>query len=139
MTLDSLFASIAVEHIMLAVSALLLLGVLASRAADRMIDGIDLAPVLFGGAALPERPFFFYRGEQLAACRLGTFKLHFITQEGFASSPPMRHDPPLLFDLGRDPGERFDVAAEHPDVVARIHAAVHAHEAAMQTGAPQFD
>ena len=27
------------------------------------------------------------------------------------------HDPPLLYHLGDDPGERFDVAEDHPDVL----------------------
>jgi arylsulfatase A len=106
---------------------------------DRAIDGIDLAPALFRGAPLPERPFFYYRGEELAACRLGSFKLHYSTQDGFSPLPPERHDPPWLFDLGHDPGERVDVAAEHPEAVARIEAAVSAHRAAMKAGAPQFD
>jgi arylsulfatase A len=107
--------------------------------ADRAIDGIDLASVLFNDQALPERPFFYYRGDQLAACRLDRFKLHFSTQDGFSPLPPQRHEPPLLFDLGRDPGEHADVAAAHADVVARIEEAVRAHRAALKAGAPQFD
>jgi arylsulfatase A len=106
---------------------------------DREIDGIDLAPALFHGERLPERPFFYYRGDELAACRLGEFKLHYSTQNGFSPLPPERHDPPLLFDLGRDPGERLDVAAAHPDVVARIEAAVEAHRSATRAGTAQFD
>lgn len=86
-----------------------------------------------------ERPFFYYRGDQLAACRLGWFKLHFSTQDGYSPSAPEQHDPPWLFDLGRDPGERFDVAAAHPDVVERIPAAARTHRATMRMGAPQFD
>jgi arylsulfatase A-like enzyme len=111
----------------------------AALPSERPIDGMDLAPVLFGGAALPERPFFYYRSDTLAACRLGVFKLHFSTQNGFSPTPPARHDPPWLFDLGRDPGEQVEVAAQHPDVVERILAAVHAHQTAMQAGRPQFD
>jgi arylsulfatase A len=116
-------------------------GALAGAAvpADRAIDGIDLAPALFHDQPLPERAFFYYRGDQLAACRLGRFKLHFSTQDGFSPLPPERHDPPLLFDLGRDPGEHVDVASAHPDVVARIEAAVRAHQAAVKAGPPQFD
>ncbi|HBO42442.1 MAG TPA: hypothetical protein DD670_00580, partial [Planctomycetaceae bacterium] len=30
------------------------------------------------------------------------------------------HTPPLLFHLGHDPSEKQNIAAEHPDVVARI-------------------
>ncbi len=74
---------------------------------DRAIDGIDLAPVLFQDQPLPERPFFYYRGDELAACRLGRFKLHFSTQDGFSSLAPEPHDPPLLFDLGGTPGSAW--------------------------------
>jgi uncharacterized protein len=37
-------------------------------------------------------------------------------------APRTPHDPPLLYDLHADPGERFDVAAAHPDAVARTGA-----------------
>jgi len=106
---------------------------------DRVIDGIDISGSLFRGDAIPERPFFYYRGSELAACRLGNFKLHYSTQNGFSPLPPERHDPPWLFDLARDPGETTEVGAEHPDVVARIEAAVAKHKAAMRMAPPQFD
>ena len=35
------------------------------------LDGVDLAPLLFERKSLPPRPFFYYRGDQLFACRLG--------------------------------------------------------------------
>jgi arylsulfatase A len=107
--------------------------------ADRPIDGLDLAPVLFRNDSLPERPFFYYRGAELAACRLGSFKLHYSTQTGYSGIPPEKHDPPWLFDLARDPGETTDVADRHPAVVARIEAAVRAHRDALKMGPPQFD
>jgi len=106
---------------------------------DRVIDGIDLGPTLFEGKPLPERPFFYYNNANLTACRLGRFKLHYTTHEGYSKTPPVRHDPPLLFDLGRDPAEQLDVAAAHPEIVARIEAAVREHKAAMKMGIPQLN
>ena len=103
-----------------------------------VLDGIDLAPLLFEGHGLPERPFFYYSGAQLAACRLGEWKAHFHSQVGFG--PPesrQKHDPPLLFHLGRDPSEKRDVAGQHPEVVAAIRAAVEAHRAGVVPGEPQ--
>jgi hypothetical protein len=35
-------------------------------------------------------------------------------------------------DLKRDPGERFDVAKEYPDVVARLRARLKAFEASLR-------
>ncbi len=49
-------------------TALVLAG--ASLPKDVVFDGVDLAPLLFESRPLPERPFFYYRGDQLFACRL---------------------------------------------------------------------
>ena len=102
------------------------------------LDGTDLTPLLFGSKPLPERPFFYYRGDQLFACRLGEWKAHFQTQNGYGQPKPEPHDPPLLFHLGRDASERRDVAAQHADVLARINEAVTAHKAGVLPGAPQL-
>src|SRR5258708_3193426 len=50
---------------------------------DRIIDGLDLAPVLFKNAASPRRVFFYYRGAQLQAVRNSAFKAHLITRSGY--------------------------------------------------------
>jgi arylsulfatase A len=105
---------------------------------DRPIDGIDLSGVLFAGKSLPERPFYFYRKDQLAACRLGNFKLHFFTQNGYGQPKPDVHEPPLLFDLAQDPGENFNIAAQHPQEVEKIRAAIAAHREKLVVGQPQF-
>jgi arylsulfatase A-like enzyme len=117
-------------------TALALAGIPAP--AEIAIDGRDLAPLLFAGKSLPPRPFFIYRGDQLFACRLGDWKAHFRTQTGYGEPKPESHDPPLLFHLPRDPSERFNVAAEHADVLAKIRAAVDKHQAAVVPGIPQL-
>ncbi|MES2694958.1 MAG: sulfatase, partial [Verrucomicrobiota bacterium] len=104
---------------------------------DRPIDGTDLAPV-FAGKPLPDRPFFYYRKDQLAAVRLGNFKLHFFTQNGYGQPKPDLHEPPLLFDLARDPGEKFNLATENPQVIAQIQAAIATHREKLVIGKPQF-
>lgn len=106
---------------------------------DREIDGIDLAPVIFQEGRLDERPFFYYRGSQLAACRLGKYKAHFSTQTGYSGIPPEEHTPPLLFDLEFDPGETTEIGANHPEVIARIEAVVAAHKVGTRLAPPQFD
>jgi arylsulfatase A-like enzyme len=106
---------------------------------DRPIDGRDLSPLLLRSEALPESPFFYYRGPRLAACRLGDWKAHFFTQGGYGGEPATDRDPPLLYHLGLDPGEQRDVAAAHPEVVARIRAAVAEHQAGMVMAPSQLD
>jgi hypothetical protein len=89
-------------------------------------------PHLAAGTPLPERAYMFYRGTELFACRLGDWKAHFRTQGGYGQPKPDAHEPPLLFRLPHDPSEKYNVAAEHPDVLARIAAAVTAHRATVQ-------
>jgi len=102
------------------------------------LDGTDLAPLLFESRSLPERPFFYYRGDQLFACRLGEWKAHFRTQNGYGQQKADVHDPPLLFHLGRDSSEKRNVATDHAQVLADIQQAVRTHQAGLVAGAPQL-
>jgi arylsulfatase A-like enzyme len=102
------------------------------------LDGIDLSPLLFDSRPLPQRPFFYYRGNQLFACRLGEWKAHFITQGGYNQPKPDQQEPPVLFHLGRDPSEKRNVAATHPVVLDQIETAVKAHQSRIQPGLPQL-
>jgi arylsulfatase A len=102
------------------------------------IDGIDLSPLLLKGHPLPDRPFFYYRGRELFAARLGPWKAHFRTQDGYGQPQLAEHQPPLLFHLGRDPSEKRNVAAAQPDVVAQIQRVVDAHREQLTPGPPQL-
>ncbi len=99
---------------------------------DRVIDGLDMAPILFGNGHSQRDVFFYYRGTQLYAARKGTLKAHFITRSGYGSDQPVTREPPLLFDVDSDPGERFNVATNHPAVLAEIARAVEAHRATVK-------
>ena len=110
----------------------------APRPEGRVLDGRDLAPVLFRQQTLPPHPFFYYRGETLMAVRLREWKIHFQTQSGYGEPKARSHEPPLLFNLGTDPGERYDVAAEYPALVAELSAAAAAHTAAMVVAPTQL-
>jgi arylsulfatase A-like enzyme len=76
---------------------------------DRVIDGRDITPLLRGraGAKSPHEAFFYYQKDQLKAVRSGGWKLHTSGQ---------------LYDLVADIGERKNVAAQNPQVVARLTA-----------------
>jgi arylsulfatase A-like enzyme len=84
----------------------------------------DLSGVLLRGEASP-RTRWFYSGHTLAF-RSGNYKIHLSTKarstnpETRKRAPVARHDPPLLFDLESDPGEQTNIAAERPEIVARL-------------------
>jgi arylsulfatase A-like enzyme len=101
----------------------------AAVPADRVIDGVDLTPILFGAGPSHHEFFCYYRGTQLYALRKGSFKAHFITRSAYGSDAPVSHNPPLLFDLGHDAGEQFNVAASHPDLLADVAKEVERHRA----------
>lgn len=88
---------------------------------DRAIDGLDIRPALLGKGPSPREVMFFYRDDELYAVRQGPYKAHFLTAASDDRSvKAVAHEPPLLFHLGHDPSEQFDVAARHPEVIARI-------------------
>ncbi len=72
--------------------------------------------------------------------REGNYKAHFITSGAYDDGElRTTHNPPLLFDLTTDAGEHFDVAAEHPDVVADLLAIAEAHRRTVEPTEPLFD
>ena len=104
---------------------------------DRVIDGVDLAPVL-AGRTMPERPFFYYRKNRLFACRLGDYKVHFFTQTGYGQPKPDAQEPPQLYQLSHDVSERFNIAAQNSEVIEKIRAAIATHREKLVPGKPQF-
>jgi len=104
----------------------------AAPPADRILDGYDLGGVLLRGERSPRQDVFFYRGPRIYAVRHGAFKAHFFTRSEYGADPEVAHDPPLLYDLDQDPGEKYDVAARHPDVIAAIRALASAHARTVQ-------
>jgi len=105
---------------------------------DRVLDGYDLRPVLAGAGRSPRDTVFYYRGVQLYTVRKGPYKAHFITRSAYVKDQPVAHDPPLLYHLGHDPAEKFDIAKEHPDVLAEIREIVERHRRTLVPGENQL-
>jgi len=82
--------------------------------AGRVIDGQDIRAFLEGKGPSPDEWFFYYNsGGRLEGVRDRRWKLHL-------TFPEKAEPAAALFDLSVDPSERWDVAAEHPDVVSRL-------------------
>ena len=105
---------------------------------DRELDGRDLSDTLLKGAPSPRQTMFYYRGQTLFAARKGPWKLHLLTQAAYGQPKPEAHNPPLLYHLEKDPSERFDVAAQHPEVVAELQREMEAHRAGVKPAASQL-
>jgi len=108
---------------------------------DRIYDGYDMSPFMFGTGASVRDIVWFYRGTEVYAVRKGNYKAHFITQleygtktAHFITRPESDveidrkfHDTPLLFNLAVDPSERYNVAEDHPEIIAGIKKALEEH------------
>jgi len=96
----------------------------AQRPQDRPLDGINLMPAL-EGRETPERTIYFYWNQHMCAVRHGKWKLHFRYYDHSSGKYMVEENwvvpgQPLLFDLEVDPGERFDLASDRPEVVSRL-------------------
>ena len=78
-------------------------------ASDKPLDGISLKPLLVSStAAAPERMIFSHWAGRVSV-RTQRFRLDHTGK---------------LYDLAQDPGQDHDVSSQHPDVTARLSAAV---------------
>lgn len=106
---------------------------------DRIVDGINLTPVLVGEGDSPRDEMLFYRGATLYAARKGNFKAHYIIEGAYGQFEGRTVlETPLLFNLSKDPGEKHDVADEHPEVLAEIKEMVERHKQNLVKGKDQL-
>ena len=99
---------------------------------DRILDGHDLSRVLLRGEPSPREDVFYYRGPKLYALRHGPYKAHFFTKSEYGSDAEKAHDPPLLYDLDQDPGEKYEIGARHPEAIAAIRRIAAEHARTLQ-------
>lgn len=89
------------------------------------IDGRDLSPLLLGQSETsPHEAYFLYNVHRLEAVRSGPWKLALGPQIENLGDEHFPADAfslaPRLYNLDTDIAEQTDVAARHPDVVARL-------------------
>ncbi|HXE11715.1 MAG TPA: sulfatase [Bryobacteraceae bacterium] len=105
------------------------------------LAGIDIWPMLTGKAAAIERPpLLYFNLWNLQCARWMNWKLHVARYNTAPYVPAPREGVqnyilphPELYDLSTDPDESYDIAAEHPDIVAKISGEV----ADMMKGFPE--
>ena len=108
--------------------------------ADRIMDGVDLSQTLFNEEPGLRKTMFYYRRAELYAVRMGMYKAHFITESAYMKDDNLvHHDPPLLFHLGEDPSEKYNIAEDHPDVIADIIQELGRHQAELVIPKSQLD
>jgi arylsulfatase A-like enzyme len=100
---------------------------------DRVLDGYDLSAALFGKGRSPRQTMFYWRGSKLFAVRHGSYKAHFITRSEYGNDAPVTHATPELYNLDVDPSEKWNIAAQHPDVIAEIRRIAEEHQKAIPT------
>ena len=57
----------------------------------------------------------------------------------YANAALEERDPLLLYRLDRDPGEQFDIAGQHPDVLASIAQITAVHQRSLQPVVNQLE
>jgi arylsulfatase A len=108
---------------------------------ERKIDGADLWPLLSGKETKgPRDTFYFFRGPKLEAVRSGDWKIQFATVDAIkpnvktkeqakkAKNAAAKEPFPRLYNLATDVGETTNVAAQNPEIVAKLQALADATE-----------
>ncbi len=99
---------------------------------DRVIDGYSLRETLTEQAPSPREHIYYYRHGKLRAVRMGPWKMHYETMPGNGDYKYTKHDPPLLFKIDQDPGERYDVSKNNKRVIEQIQKHVAEHKASFE-------
>ncbi len=109
-------------------------------AKDRVLDGRDITPLMFDPKSGPVRDthLYFTANQSLAAIRQGDWKLFLAAPANNAAAKKKDaknaqadsdSTGPVLYNLATDPSETKDVAAEHPEIVAKLQAEAARREA----------
>jgi arylsulfatase A-like enzyme len=92
--------------------------------ATPVIDGRDITPILLGQSKESAREaHYYFASYDLQAVRQGRWKLAIAPQsEGMGKQAAKTPAGMRLYDLDAEIGEQTDVAAQHPEVVAKLKA-----------------
>lgn len=95
-------------------------------------DGINILPLLQGNdKTTPRKEYYYYSGKNLNAVRSGNWKLVFplnyrsnegskVGMDGWPGEAKLTEFAGGLYDLRRDPGERYDQSHIYPEIVKEL-------------------
>ena len=106
---------------------------------NRIYDGVSLANVLKDKSACKRDVFYFYRGSELYAIRKGKYKAHFIYKSAYGSDKKIIYKKPVLYDLGIDPGELYDLSSLYPEIVEELTRLAEEHKNSFDVSESIFD
>ena len=89
----------------------------------REFDGSDITGLLLGNGPAAQRSLIFSNRGKVNAVRSGPWKLHLRERPVGKRGIPQgsrKLDPPQLYRLDQDPAEQYDIAEQHPEVIARL-------------------
>jgi len=120
---------------------------------DRPLDGKDIAGLLEGREGSPREAFYYFLGPVVEAVRVGPWKLRrgtvgyqllpelprIIHQSGeqgrsFTTAPFFPDLEVELYNVELDPSERFNVAADHPQLVEELGKRMEEFAAGLEPG-----
>jgi arylsulfatase A-like enzyme len=114
-----------------------LANITGAKLSDNKIDGVNILPVLKGNFKTQPRKllYYYYGNNMLRAVRNDRFKLvaphsyasnegQLPGKDGIPGKTPHRETDWSLYDLRRDPGERYNVIEMYPEVVESLKQAL---------------
>lgn len=100
---------------------------------ENRIDGISIKPLLLGEISTSPREIFYYYydSNNLKGVRYKNWKLVLphrsqaygageVGKDGFRGKTPLQEVPMALYNLTHDPGEKYDVQDQFPEMVEKI-------------------
>jgi len=107
---------------------------------DRIYDGYSISNTHLHPDANSRDEMFFYHGLELFAVRKGDFKLYFYKNnpDGYPQRL-VKLDKPELFNIQKDPSERFNIIDSYPRIVQEIKLLVENHQSELEPVESQLD
>ncbi len=96
---------------------------------DRIYDGYDLSPVLFGLDADPRDAMLYYHSSKIFAARKGKYKLLYYSNNPKGYPERLKKLKKYkLYNLEEDPSESENIIDLHPEIVKEIEEMVAIHK-----------